>query len=372
MEDASLAAELEEIYDDSDYVEAVGFWEKKQRELVVSVVDYNLSSLVALVKSATIDLSPRYQRRHRWDNKRRSALIESFLMNVPVPPIFLNEDRVGRYSVIDGKQRLTAITEFFNNSYALTGLKLFGQLDGAHYSNLPTDLRDAINTRSTLRATIILRQSDRDVKRIVFRRLNTGGVTANAQEVRNAAYPGRFNDLLIELSELPLLRDLLHISNLSTSQMYQQMRDVELVLRYFTFRDNWKTFARGVAASMDEFMELKQQAPKREIAEMRQDFLEQLNAVHIAFGDKAFLRYVPESEKWRAQVIAAVYDAEMFAVHENRPSILAKPRPIAPERIADLFSVDEFRAAIDAATNSSAAFRERINLMRALIKSQYL
>ena len=292
-------------------------------------------------------------------------------MNVPVPPIFLNEDRVGRYSVIDGKQRLTAVTTFFNDEYALGDLKVFGQLNGARYSDLPRDLRDALNTRATLRATIILRQSDPDVKNIVFQRLNTGGITLNPQEVRNAAYPGTFNDLLIELSESQQLRMFLRIVNPASSQMYQQMRDVELVLRYFTFRDDWDTFSRGVALAMDEFMERNQHADKKEIAQMRSDFDEQLRAIGIAFGDIAFRRYTPESGKWREQVIAAVYDAEMFAVKSLRHRILATQRPIPPDRVANLFSVDAFRSAIDAATNSVTAFRIRIQLMREVIESEY-
>lgn len=81
----------------------------RSSELVTSVVDYNLSTLSDLIQGKTIDLNPRYQRRFRWDEARQSRLIESFLMNVPIPPIFLNEDR---YSIIDGKQRLMAINEF--------------------------------------------------------------------------------------------------------------------------------------------------------------------------------------------------------------------------------------------------------------------
>src|SRR3954451_18766830 len=94
--------QLDEQYASED---PLGFWEGKQRDLLTSAVDYNLRSLAALVRSRQIDMSPRYQRRNRWAADRKSALIESFLMNVPVPPIFLNEDEYGHYSVIDGKQR---------------------------------------------------------------------------------------------------------------------------------------------------------------------------------------------------------------------------------------------------------------------------
>jgi len=114
MESERVQQDLEESDDILDFVEpeSVGFWEKKQRELVTNTVDYNLSTLSTLIKDKVIDLDPEYQRRERWDAQRQSRLIESFLMNVPVPPVFLNEDEYGSYSVIDGKQRLTAIHEF--------------------------------------------------------------------------------------------------------------------------------------------------------------------------------------------------------------------------------------------------------------------
>ena len=147
------------------------FWEEKQKELVTSVVDYNLGSLTDLVKSGAIDLSPKYQRRYRWDIPRKSKLIESLLMNVPVPPIFLNEDTYGTYSVIDGKQRLTAISEFMSNDLILTGLEVFSDINGKRFSDLPSKFQSVIRTRPTLRAIIVLRQSDEDVKFEVFQRL---------------------------------------------------------------------------------------------------------------------------------------------------------------------------------------------------------
>ena len=367
-----LAREFEQTPDDTpEDAETVAFWESKQRELVLSVVDYNLESLGGLVRSKTIDLSPRYQRRHRWDNARRSALIESFLINVPIPPIFLNEDKTGRYSVIDGKQRLSAVTGFLDDGFALEGLKVFGRLNGAIFSKLPGDLREALKTRATLRATIILKQSDPDVKTIVFQRLNRGGMVLNAQEVRNAAFPGPFNDLIISLSELPAMRQVLRITKPATSQLWRQMRDVELVLRYFTFRDDWDSFAHGLSLKLDEFMENHQYAKPRQLKMMREDFVAQLDAIKLAFGDFAFRRFDTKRGKWRKQIVAAVYDAEMFAIRPLRERILASGQALPEESLKELFSDAGFRAAIDAGTNSVATFRSRIELMSAMLDAEY-
>src|SRR4051812_41713600 len=84
--------ETEDVLDAEDENDPIDFWEQKQRDLVTSVLDYNLKALADLIADDRIDMSPRYQRRFRWDTKRQSKLIESFLMNVPIPPVFLNED----------------------------------------------------------------------------------------------------------------------------------------------------------------------------------------------------------------------------------------------------------------------------------------
>ncbi len=162
---------------------ALALFDKQQRDLVTSVVDYNLGTLSDLVSRQKIDLSPKYQRRFRWDVPRQSKLIESFLMNVPVPPIFLNEDQYGTYAVIDGKQRLFAIREFIRGRLKLQGLKVFDDINGQSIDDLPARLRDILETRATMRAVIILPQSQAAVKYEVFKRLNTGGV-------RLRTYPG--------------------------------------------------------------------------------------------------------------------------------------------------------------------------------------
>ncbi|HET6456807.1 MAG TPA: DUF262 domain-containing protein, partial [Armatimonadota bacterium] len=100
-----------------------------ERDLVVQALDFNLSTLVEMVEMGTIDTNPAYQRRLRWTTQRQSRLIESFLMNVPVPPIFLAEVDYGQYSVIDGQQRLRALHGYFHKEYALTGLTVYNELN---------------------------------------------------------------------------------------------------------------------------------------------------------------------------------------------------------------------------------------------------
>lgn len=362
--DAEDAAALE--YEDDA---TLALFDKSQRDLVTSVVDYNLGTLADLVSRKKIDLSPRYQRRFRWDAHRQSRLIESFLMNVPIPPIFLNEDQYSKYAVIDGKQRLFAVQEFLRGRLKLRGLKVFDDINGSSIDDLPTRLRDIIETRATLRAIIILPQSQPAVKFEVFKRLNTGGVKLNPQEIRNSTFPGPLNDLILELSVLPEFHALLQITDRNRSALYREMRDAEFVLRYFAFRDTWDDFTRGMMRVMDDFMSDNQHMPEPALEDARTDFLDTLHAVEAAFGDHAFQRWVPENGAWRRQVLASLFDAEMFAVRGLDHAKLEAARSRIESRLKALFDDEHFRSAIDAATNTPRLFRTRITVMRDLVAS---
>jgi hypothetical protein len=335
--------------------------------LVTSVVDYNLKTLSDLVTSKEINLSPAYQRRSRWDDARKSRLIESFLMNVPVPPIFLNEDKYGEYSVIDGKQRLIAINEFLRGRLILNGLHIFSDINGKSYDNLPPRLQTVIRTRPTLRAIIILRQSDEDIKFEVFQRLNTGGVSLNPQEIRNSAYPGPLNDFILEISETNKFHQLLGVKNKEKSGIYKEMKDAELVLRYLTFKDKWQDFSGSIMRNMDKYMWENQKISPDKVKEAEKDFLHNLDLVEAAFGVHAFRRWVPEKNLWRQQIIAALYDAEMFACRELPEDLLRSNQPEIIKKMKRLFSNLDFRRTIDAATNTPTSFHERIRIVRDML-----
>lgn len=366
-----IRRDIEESDEVLDYSEPdpIEFWEKKQRELVVSVVDYNLSTLADLVSDNIIDTDPKYQRRFRWDTKRQSMLIESFLMNVPVPPIFLNEDEYGKYSVIDGKQRLRAITEFLAGRLELKNLQVFGEINGQTFNDLPQKLQSAFKTRPTLRAIIILSQSDKDVKYEVFQRLNTGGVKLNPQEIRNSAYPGLLNDLILELSVHKKFHHLLGIKNKNKSAIYQEMRDAEFVLRYFTFRDKWEDFKGSMKRIMDKYMNENQHLLQPSIEVMGAEFLSTLDLVEAAFGEHAFRRWIPEKNQWRGQVLASLYDAEMLGIREFTLGQIKGKRKEIIEGLKALFEDETFRKSIDAATNTVLNFRTRVEAVRNMLRA---
>ncbi|GGP61659.1 DUF262 domain-containing protein [Streptomyces abikoensis] len=359
--------ESEEELDAPDEIDPVGFWEAKQRDLLTSVLDYNLKSLTDLVRTGKVDLSPNYQRRNRWNSIRKSELIESFLMNVPIPNVFLNEDAYGHYSVIDGKQRLTAISEYLQGNFRLRGLKVFSEANGLSFKELPVTLQTILETRANLRAVIILRQSDPDIKYQVFRRLNTGGMRLNPQEIRNSAWPGELNDMILEESTSPEFHALLGIRDRNRSAIYREMRDAEFVLRYLSFRTNWATFSGGMGRKLDSYMGEQHKISSTEVEHLRAEFRGAIRRARAAFGENAFQRWSPEKQTWRKQVLAALFDAEIFALSEFAEEDLLIHQAEILEGVKNLFSDKEFRGVVDAATNTPAYFRARIQIMRDMI-----
>jgi Protein of unknown function DUF262 len=165
-------AELERLYDTGT------------ARIVTQRNDFLLPNLLdSMERAVYMNLNPPYQRRLRWDRTRKSKLIESLLMNVPIPPIFLYEVDLAKYEVMDGQQRLSTIREYFNNEFPLTGLEEWRTLNRRRYSQLPARIQSGLQRRS-IAAIIVLSESSGDIKRFVFERLNTGGVRLNAQEVR--------------------------------------------------------------------------------------------------------------------------------------------------------------------------------------------
>lgn len=343
---------------------------EQQRHLITQFVDYNLKTLSELIEEKTIDLHQEYQRRFRWNNKRQSKLIESFIMNVPVPPIFLNEDDFGKYSVIDGKQRLNSIYKFLTDKLELDGLDVFQDLNGKKFSELPPPYQNFLKTRGVLRAIIILSESDEEIKYEVFHRLNTGGVSLNAQEIRNNAYPGDLNDLLLKLSEDIKFQKLLGIEVKEESTIYQEMKDVEYVLRFFTFFENPSYFSGDIARKMTRFIYKYQKMEEERIEFLRKTFLSTIRFIFKLFGEYAFKRWWEDKREWKKKITTPLFDAVIFAcveLYENLsiPNDFNKDEFIL--KYKNLFLDEEFDYAISYHTGTSQAFRIRKNKVYDLI-----
>jgi len=229
--------------------------------IVTEQARYPLNTIVSMVESSDYNLNPEFQRRHRWNSARKSKLIESFIINVPIPPVFLYEVKFSEYEVMDGLQRLTAISQFYQDKFILEGLTEWAELNGCTYSTLPEQIRKGIDRRY-LSSIILLQETAKDpkeaerLKQMVFERINSGGEKLTGQEIRNALYPGKLNSLCIKLARNPHFCKMWKIPEVDDKELsnpesvrdevilnplFKDMSDVELCLRFFAYRqiDNW-------------------------------------------------------------------------------------------------------------------------------------
>ncbi|MEU4465273.1 DUF262 domain-containing protein [Streptomyces sp. NPDC024017] len=359
---AELEVNSSDIEPDSDLRER---WERHQRDLISHAMDFTVWSVVSLVREGNLDLFPEFERRDRWDIHRKSRLIESFLLNIPIPAVFLNEEDYGQYSVIDGKQRITALVEFIEGHYALRGLGVLREAEGKTYQDLDPAIQRSLTSTGTIRAVILRRLSDPDMKYEVFARLNTGGVPLNAQELRNAVHPGPFNRLTVELSE-----DLTFQAAIDSgpfSAIYREMRDVELVLRYFTLVDDPLAYRRSMAHALTNTLARKNHSTPQEIEWCKTDFLSSFNKCRAAFGDLLFRRWQPERNAPSKRISVAVYEAQMIAVRDWEISKLTRNSWFIQERTKELFTLPEFQESLRFGNQLPHSLVRRVEFFKELL-----
>lgn len=334
--------------------------QQAQEAAVVEIADQGLLSLNQLVQNGAIDVAPKFQRRDRWGADKQSLLIESFLTNIPVPPVYLAEDAaaIGSYAVIDGKQRLTAVSAFFSDSLSLRGLERLPLLNGKRFTELPAAVRNTLSMKN-LRVTTLLRQSNEDLKHEVFLRLNTGGEVLNAQEIRNVAYRGPLNDLVFRLAENTFLRAQFKV-NPPSSPAYRQMTDAEYVIRFFALAEGWHSFKGELRMELDKFMIKHRFADGPELRKLTVHFEHSIEAVENIWGDQAFKR------PGRDQALAGLFDAQMIAVAQLRPAnvkyLIDHKREVVDATRA-LFDDRDFDEAVRQGTNTPSRLRLRTTRM---------
>jgi hypothetical protein len=352
----------------------------KERTVKTQNIEYDLETLVKKIKKGVIKLDPEYQRRHRWDRETSSRLIESLILNIPIPLIYISQDvdvdkedeeETARYSVIDGQQRLTAILDFLENKYALEELNVLSDLAGSFYKDLPPFLVRRLEER-TIRCLRIDSTVDSQVKYDIFERLNSGSVKLEPQELRNAVSRGPFNDLIKELAQSEDFRVLLQIDphNPMDSKKVQTMEDVELVLRFFCLiDDNYKNLKGGFKQFLNSEMDKKKELDKKSLKQLETAFLKTMKVIRQYFGETAFAKYRVEKGAYitMSRFNAAVYDALSVGVKAcvdlNNPTITDK-------QIANykkLFADPDFFRSVEGSVNDRNKIVVRIDAVKEVL-----
>ena len=366
------------------------FFRSSAFRIVYQTSNFFLPQIRQLIDGGEVlNLRPEYQRRLRWNRGQKSRLIESLLLNIPVPPIFLYETEGARYEVMDGQQRLNTVREFIAGEFSLTGLSILEPLIGLRYSQFPPSVKRVLD-RASLSAVVLLLESGTseatsqimtltDIRRFIFDRLNTGGTKLNSQEIRNALNPGVFNSTLIGITQIRLFTTIFEIPPYvetdpndyyenparQSNKLYSSMGDCQLVLRYFALKDPGNI--RGSMKSMlDRAMQVKISEADGKAYE--RDYGERLQFLFDLFDGRPFR--LPPDERGRERLSAAMYDASMMAIDElweQRNEIEEKKKGVR-RRLAVALEGEDKIELLTGQKNTAQAVRDRIALMRDIFR----
>ena len=236
--------------------------DQQRRKVDFDTYDVIVQQLIAMVASEAINVAPAYQRRFRWNTTKRSHLIESVLLGVPVPSLFMATNKDGTWELVDGVQRLSTLVHFAGTIEARAALGLaaplalddlgkLSEFNGVTFNSLPASLQLQFNHRP-IKVITLSDKSDLVVRFDLFERLNTGGVTLTNHEIRACLYQGKFKGFLEKMSQTT---DFMKIVNLSKTQHKDGTRE-ECVLRFFAFLHRYKDFGHSVDGFLNEYMKL--------------------------------------------------------------------------------------------------------------------
>jgi len=352
--------------------------------IVTEQARYPLTAIVGMIDSNDYELNPDFQRRHRWNRQKQSRLIESFIMNVPIPPIFLYEDSFSHYEVMDGIQRLMAIYKFYRDELILEGLDEWVELNGKKYSQLPEQVKRGVDRRY-LSSIILLYETAKNkdeaqrLKQMVFERINSGGVELKGQESRNAIHDGPLNQLCLKLSRNRYLCQMWNIpesteefkngvisDELMKNDTYNKMDDVELVLRFFAYRQRLDYESiQNLKDYLDNYLKYANKHFSDEVLKQLEDlFNRTIQLVYELFEKKAFYRWQQRKDKWIwiNRPTKMIYDPMMyvFSQHIEKAELIIQHKEAFKEGIKEFYQNNA--AKLNKSATSISMFREHCQL----------
>ncbi|MHC1595146.1 MAG: DUF262 domain-containing protein [Methanotrichaceae archaeon] len=286
-----------------DLIEAV---DERIKNIRTKSFDISFNELSDMYAHKELIIDPEYQRLFRWSEGKQSRFIESIILELPLPPIFVIEREEGVYELIDGLQRISSYLHFRGELHLdytdeddqhrelkLTDCDIAKELNGFIYEDLPRALKIKLK-RNFIRVEVIRRESDPRLRYYMFKRLNTGGENLSDQEIRNCTIrllDNEFNDFLIDLSKNNDFRAC--VKNLSDEKVKQKY-DQELVLRFFTFKNCQDKYTHEVRDFMTEYMEAVSDPERDDIPfnydDERRIFVKTFEILRKTLGEYAFSR----------------------------------------------------------------------------------
>ncbi|WP_417484803.1 DUF262 domain-containing protein [Maricaulis salignorans] len=328
-----------------------------------------VEQIVRRIRHHEIDLAPDFQRRARvWDIIRKTRLIESVLLRIPLPVFYFSESDSDEWQVVDGLQRLTTLSDFMgadDHKFKLRGLEYLSEYEGFHYEELPRSIIRRID-ETELNVNIIEFGTPDEVMFNIFRRLNTGGMTLNAQEIRHAINPGHARNFLLNLAES---REFLDATDGSIKD--HRMAARELALRYlaFTITPHFEYESADLHGFLNHAMRLLNGSNREALASLEAQFKLSMVRSKSLFGNQAFRK--PSLEQpGRNPINRALFESVAVGVgkiSDERFQNIMHHRDEFFQQYLDLFRFEEeFIASISQSTGSISRVHTRFETINQL------
>jgi hypothetical protein len=314
-----------------------------------------------------IDLLPDFQRRAGiWDQKRKSRLIESLLLRIPLPVFYMAADEDERWAVVDGLQRIQTLKEFIHDkTLVLSGMEFLTRLNGQKYDDLARPMQRRIN-ETELTVHIIQPGTPQDVMFNIFKRINTGGLPLSGQEIRHAIKQGHSTKLLKELSESSAFK-------IATGDSIkdERMADRECILRFCAFKIHSPAnyFVGDLDKLLINTMTLINLWTPKELLKIRGSFRKSMVAAEKIFGKLAFRKYAKGTDRL-SPINKALFEVWAVNLAELTPSqikILIQNKAILMVKFEKLMKRPSFVDSISMGTGSVAKVQERFKSIKKLI-----
>jgi hypothetical protein len=318
----------------------------KPKEVRIAKEQYSVFELLRKIEKGQLVLAPEFQREDVWNNPQRAELIESILLGIPIPLIYLFEDKRGIRQVVDGRQRITAIQKFFNGNFKFTKLKVLDDLNGKSFSELDLFYQGKIEDYQ-INTYVIQPPTPESIKFNIFDRVNRGGVQLNKQEMRHALYQGKSTELLKSLSESDAFKK---VTGNTVSP--KRMRDKYLIIRligFYLYQEkrllvlkDGKEIPYQYRSDIDDFLGvvmdfINNQNTYKLNEELQQLFDDSMLNIHNILGDEIF----------RFETTTKTKRPVNIGLFEMLSYCLMKGIPEKCDSLAFIRNVDEIKNTID-------------------------
>ncbi|NEP83916.1 MAG: DUF262 domain-containing protein [Okeania sp. SIO3B3] len=279
---------------------------------------YTVFELKRKCEQNKIILDPEFQRNPNiWTLEQKSKFIESIILNFPLPHWYMKQTKKGEYIVVDGLQRTSAIRDFIDNKFKLTGLKVLPQLNDSNFDDLkqlPGDYETRIEDKK-ISLYVIPYSAHPSILYEIFERVNTGGTQLQKQEIRNCIFSGQSTKLLKELSEKDYFKQAIDYGFSD-----KRMKDRELILHYLAFKicnDYRQDYQGDMNIFLEDAMQKINEMSDKQIDELKQDF-ERVMTLTYDFFEKANFRLPTDKSRGKVNMIMFESISYFFSTHEDQ------------------------------------------------------